>query len=621
MPFLVMIGFFGLVSLIPFVIIYLRKPRPKDRIIPSLMFLLRDQKESNQSQFLQRFLVNALFFIQLLAFVLLAVALAQPFITLPYDVSLENTIIVIDASASMQANENVRFEKAVYEAQSKLSGKNSIILAEHIPLLVLEDETAETARGILVNLQPKATTTNLGDAMLLAKDVLGERPGKIIVISDFNAVANEDLLVVKRTIVDEDKVVEFVDVSVPADNVGIVDAEIRKHSIKLFVKNFNNEKKTVSLAMKKDNKVLATSGSFEIMPESLETFLFDDTPAGTSTIELEQKDGLRADNVLYISAPLKKKIDVLLITNKPQSHIENALTANPDVNLNIVNPPVLTLNTKGQRIDTFGQDIIIVHEINNVGQRNGILPGTFSDLSTYAKNGGKLILTAQENFDKIDTADLALLNIRGLITDKPDKACVSVVNEITKYFESEQCFASVIKYFDATARKDIVTLATIHEVPLIGLKDHGKGKTFFYGIIDEQSDFKTLPSYPIFWNDVLMYMAGSENIQDFNVLTGSIALIPEQSVKTPSGSITTSRILFDEAGFYHMQHRTVAANLLNEKESSITKGSTLDDDSESGDVLKEHANQKQLGLSALVLILLFLILCFEIWYIKRRGDI
>jgi len=38
------LGLIALASLIPFIILYLRKPKPQDRIIPSLMFILKNKK-------------------------------------------------------------------------------------------------------------------------------------------------------------------------------------------------------------------------------------------------------------------------------------------------------------------------------------------------------------------------------------------------------------------------------------------------------------------------------------------------------------------------------------------------------------------------------------------------
>ena len=376
-------GLIALASLIPFILLWLRKPKPVDRVIPSLMFILENRKRSKQYDFWRKFLTNLLFFIQLLALIGLSFAIAEPFVKIPYDVSLENTIVVLDVSASMQAEHGVRFENAIKEAKRSLSGRNSIIIAENIPLIVLEDESEETASNVLGSLNPKATTTNLGDAMLLAKDLLQDRSGRIVVISDFSNIDGPDLIAVKKAISSEEIIVNFRDVSNGAENVGIIGMDVGKHSIKAYVKNFNNEQKKINLKLVKDGNTITESGEIDILPSSVESFLFDDTPTGVSRIVLEPEDSLDVDNVAYISAPLKKRVSTLLITNKKNTNLENALLASRDISLDVVNPPVLTLNVKGNKIEPFGHDVIVVHQIGRVG-REAILPGTFQDLSNYS---------------------------------------------------------------------------------------------------------------------------------------------------------------------------------------------------------------------------------------------
>ncbi|HJO02182.1 MAG TPA: hypothetical protein QF458_04650, partial [Candidatus Woesearchaeota archaeon] len=144
---------------------------------------------------------------------------------------------------------------------------------------------------------------------------------------------------------------------------------------------------------------------------------------------------------------------------------------------------------------------------------------------------------------------------------------------------------------------------------------------FYYGIIDEVSDFRTLPSYPIFWNLLINFIAETEDIRNFNTKTGRIFTINQQHVKTPSSSLTTSRVIFDEAGIYEFNDKKFAANLLDEKESDVVGGNVFKEESESIDVLKEHSTERNLSLSVLILLGVFLLMCFEVYYLKRRGDL
>ena len=41
-------GFFAFLALIPFIIIYLRRPKPEDKSVPSLMFLIGERGRSRK---------------------------------------------------------------------------------------------------------------------------------------------------------------------------------------------------------------------------------------------------------------------------------------------------------------------------------------------------------------------------------------------------------------------------------------------------------------------------------------------------------------------------------------------------------------------------------------------
>ena len=149
----------------------------------------------------------------------------------------------------------------------------------------------------------------------------------------------------------------------------------------------------------------------------------------------------------------------------------------------------------------------------------------FHQLSNYVKNGGKLIITAQADLNKFNMVDLDIVNLKNLIKDTK-RVCVDVINEMTKQFENDICFSTVSQYFSVSPGEDINVIASILEIPTLAVKEHFKGKIFYYGIIDEASDFKTLPSYPIFWNSLVNFMAETEDIRNFNTKTGKIDYRP-----------------------------------------------------------------------------------------------
>jgi len=74
MPFTSTTGLFALLALVPFIILYLIRPKTIEKVIPSLMFLMREKKEAKQLAFLKKLLQNLLFIIQIIALIALALS-------------------------------------------------------------------------------------------------------------------------------------------------------------------------------------------------------------------------------------------------------------------------------------------------------------------------------------------------------------------------------------------------------------------------------------------------------------------------------------------------------------------------------------------------------------------
>ena len=98
-------GIYSLLSIIPFIILYLIKPKPKIMTIPSLMFLIKMSGANKITSFFKQLIKDWLFFLQLLAILLSILIISQPALTYLHDITSSNTIIVLDVSASMQTRE------------------------------------------------------------------------------------------------------------------------------------------------------------------------------------------------------------------------------------------------------------------------------------------------------------------------------------------------------------------------------------------------------------------------------------------------------------------------------------------------------------------------------------
>ena len=144
----------------------------------------------------------------------------------------------------------------------------------------------------------------------------------------------------------------------------------------------------------------------------------------------------------------------------------------------------------------------------------------------------------------------------------------------------------------------------------MGIVDKGSGKIFYYGIFDDESDFKLTPEYPVFWNNLIGFLVGKVDLNDVNLKTGSIIDIANRS------------IVLDKAGFFNIGNSEFAVNLLDIKESDINFISPVGDIKKAGNIkLEAVSSDYEFKLEVVLLILALLLVIIEIIYIKYRGEI
>ena len=122
-------GLWALLALIPLIVLYLIRPRPRPMNIPSLMFFMKSSGSRRLTSFLKQITHDWLFLIQLLLLTALALTFAHPFSNYEYDVTASNTVIVLDSSASSQVLEGARsrFDLEIAQAKKSLGTKNTIL--------------------------------------------------------------------------------------------------------------------------------------------------------------------------------------------------------------------------------------------------------------------------------------------------------------------------------------------------------------------------------------------------------------------------------------------------------------------------------------------------------------
>src|SRR3989344_2829482 len=380
-------GIYALLALIPLIILYLIRPKPKELMIPSLMFLLQDRGVAKRNTFLKTILRDLLFLLHVLALLTLAFAIAEPIINIPYDSTAKATVVVVDMSASMQATNGAgtRFSRAIDAARKVVQGETSVVLAENTPLLVQEAVSSARASAFLSSLAPKATATNLGDAMMLAPDLIKSGEGRVVVVSDFLVTDGPDPQVPKKVLESKGLTVDLVDVGSGGSNVGIVDLTVDKFQTKAVIKNFDDQDRTVSINIKNGGRV-ADQKTLTILPRSVESVTFNTLP-GITLIDIPEKDDLMVDNTAYISAPNATSIDVAVLSNTPNTFLEHGLASAGNVQVKRYEPPL-----SGTEITSLHEKIIVLAGFDKTLLHSTLLKGEIAD---RARHGATLIITGQ----------------------------------------------------------------------------------------------------------------------------------------------------------------------------------------------------------------------------------
>jgi hypothetical protein len=631
----------GLSLLVPVILLYLLRPKPKHVIFPSTMFIFFIEKHKRFSSFLQKFIRDPLLIMQLIIITVLVSSIANPF-TKALEVvrGQEAVAIVLDASASMQASDVKpnRFSKAVDAARRIIAELNprdevSIILAENIPVMVLNKGSRREAMDLLARLDPSDTPSNVGDAILLARDVLtGSRARKVIyVMSDFSASDGLEPALGKRIAALSGCDVEFILVGSESDNAGIVSFTAKRSVVdedKLFatasIKNYGSGRK-VKLNLLAEGKVI-DSLEKQIESGGEEFYAFSpDISWGEQIIEVQVDGGdyFSVDDNAYAYVSGIKVNKILLLTGEGDTnkYLRLLLQSLRNVDVSIILPP--------KPIRDFSSfDVIILGDVKS----EDILPGTFGDIGDAVKAGSNFIAVATENLWSITDKDLWNMMPVEIIEWGSGEAEVKVYEEHDML--KDVVFENVVakKHFKVkTNRNDsrqILGTGGENPTPLFSYRPLGDGHVAYMGLNSNPtwSNLYYSSSFPIFWSQMIKFFGrerGVETVRDYS--SGVYMPLPDVlDVKAPSGvSMRTNNVFLDKTGVYEIQYlpekALITVSLLNDRESNITVG-VIEDSVAEGEFSTEREKvEVKHEYHKILLAVMLLLLLFEMIVYRRRG--
>lgn len=538
MPFRNPLALLGLLSIIPLIIIYLIRPKPKEIVFSSTMFLR--EGEAERSAVLSRLIYDPLFWVQLLVLCSLSVAAAGPYTT-DVGTASSHLVVVLDGSASMDAS--IAAAKSLIDPFLDRYQKVSIILAESVPVTVLQGGSSAEARDALAGLKSKAVSADLSSSMILASNLLGSDGGNILVASDFISWTGDDPQATRKVLQADGKIgIVFADLRQGGDNVALVDGwdvpgpGYVNHTAQ--VHNFGPARSVPIL-------IQGPGGSSSRMASIAaggDYYLSFTAYPGINQISLDLQDAVAWDNNAFVCVPDMGEKRFLYLGEKGSALA--ALRSLPNV-----------------RVETAGEfsDFDLVVVAKNASQDG--------QLNRYIDGGGKVIYIAQ------DQESPEYLPVR--VTGRSEGSASLWVRDTG--FADEVHFDEIglFGYPEATARRGSTTMVEANGVPVLAYWRLGRG-TVIYDGLELNSDFYSRPEYPIFWYQMANWITGVPDVGEANRKTGTVIPLGDAvSVETPSQAITTSSLLLDEVGIYRYRAVELAANMYDARESSLSRSGSV----------------------------------------------
>ena len=557
-----------LLTIPPVVLLYFLRLRRKNRVVSSTLLWRNSTADLQANAPFQRLRKNLLLFLQVLLLAVLALMIARPFLTVKA-LTGESQVLVIDASASMQATDE---RPSRLGAAKRAAGKIVADLSRGDEACIIEAGSRTRVRaGFTANrrvlraaidrVEAADSETVLRDALALAVSLAKKkRDAEIVLISDGAFDPLDDLGLGGER-------VRFVRVGRRHDNVGITAMDARRDysargAVQLFIQmsSFIGEPRSFVLEIH-HNDSLVDARPVELPGRGTHGEVFGEFPyeSGILKARIDLRDDLAADNTAFACLLARRDLNVLLV-GEPNVFLERALAVDRHVQVTRANP------SDYKATEDF--DITVF---------DGWAPERLVDGSYL------LVHAAAENAPVAVTGDVGLpvvvrRNERHPVTRHASFDEVAIADALTV---SLRPWAEVLVDGDAT--------------PLVVCGQRGKTKVIYIGFSVERSNLPLRAAFPILIQNCLEWLSGAaESITNRGVRTGdTVSLNPpagaqEIVVHGPGGAVhrlpsegnSTVFDATDRAGVYRVDGEeedeyVFVANLLSRSESDLAPRSDV----------------------------------------------
>ncbi|MEF8852476.1 MAG: BatA domain-containing protein [Haloarculaceae archaeon] len=589
--FLSPLGLAAAALAVPVVLLYLIRPDPERVTLPTFRFLAEEERQRATQPLLERLSRSLLLAIQVLAIVALAGALAAPYVPVSERAVVEETILVVDTSASMATTDDgqSRFDRAVAAAREEATSTTSVVTTAGGGTVALRRGPPSDTERTLDELAVTDAPGDLAGAVAQARALAGEN-ARIVVLSDF---AGEEWPDAVRTTRAQGTSVVLRQFGDAADNVGFVDRRFSGPEVTLSVKNFGDSEVTRTVRLG-DQAAQLTLG-----PEDVGSVTFD-VPAGGGRATLSPGDAFATDDAVAVAAPADPTVDVLVLTNDRNRFLTTALDVLDQVDLTVDNPPTTVEDE---------YDVVVYSNVDD----ESLLPGNVATGETTIASGGGVAVQAQENMP--DYGGLSLV--------EPES--VGAAPTVRRAAESELTrgidFQPPEGYLTGELREGEALVEFGDGSPLVATARRGPGRLLYYGYIEERSSFKFNYQYPVFWKRAVFFLADRGTLAELNHETGETVRFSGESVDGPDGQLAGPTVTLTDAGFYATESRRESASLLDERESSVAVAPIDRREEAVGNLTRTEQRTVPRRLTEFAVVVALLLVVLEVAYLRRRGDL
>ncbi len=536
------------------IVLHLLKRQPEPRVKFAVVSLLKDAPvEHVQKRHVRELLLLAL---RVAALLLLALAFARPFFASGGAASAgEVTVVALDTSYSMGAPG--RFERAQQLAKDAIGRARAGELIGVITFSDVADVAAPVsadraaALSAIEQAAPEFGATRYRAGLGLAAQALAGRSGAIVVVSDLQESGWD---AGDRATVPDSTRVEVADVGpMPAD-LAVVAVRVQGDRLIASVRNSGTRPRETKARLTLDGRPSGET-TISVPANGSADAVFAVRPgAATASVEVDDRDGLQADNTRYAIVSGAERPGVLAVTStgdleREAFYLDKALSAGG------AGDAFRVTAASGAGLSAWDEPRLRAFSAVALLSTSGLERRGREALAAYAHAGGGILIAAGPNLDGDVAADVlgrdVALQIAAPGDARPEPRALAPADVRHPVFEA---------FGD---RRSALNLVTFHQVSRVAAKGcqpvarfttgeaamldcaigDGRAVIVASDLNNRWNDFPLHASYVPFLNETMRYLAGGRpRMSDYVIGDGpkslprtpGIATIADLSV--PGGS-------------------------------------------------------------------------------------